>query len=71
MNKFFRSMGWIALITGLLLDLLGVLALPDGGLFFALPYFFLIPGMALTAAGGLLAFLARSKKGASNKGVNP
>jgi hypothetical protein len=47
---------------GLLLCLLGVLALPDGGLMFALPYFFLIPGIALTAIGGLMIFLARFLK---------
>ena len=47
------------MILGLLLDLLGVLALPDGGLMFALPYFFLIPGIAFTLIGGLMIFLAR------------
>ncbi len=45
------------LIMGLLLCLLGTL--PDGGLMFALPYFFLIPGIALTAIGGLMIFLTR------------
>jgi hypothetical protein len=47
------------LIIGLLLCLLGVLALPDGGLMFALPYFFLVPGITLTLIGGILGFLAR------------
>jgi hypothetical protein len=59
MKKIFRFAGWTILIMGLLLDLLGVLALPDGGLMFALPYFFLIPGIALTAIGGFMVLLAR------------
>lgn len=62
MKKIFRFAGWLFLILGLSLSLLGVLALPDGGLMFALPYFFLIPGMALTASGGLMVFLARFLK---------
>lgn len=50
------------MLPGLALGLLGVLSLPDGGLMFALPYFFLIPGIALTAAGGFMLLLARPKK---------
>ncbi len=44
---------------GLLLCLLGVLALPDGGLMFALPYFFLIPGILFALLGSLMIFLPR------------
>ncbi len=62
MKKAFRLLGWIFLILGLLLCLLGVLALPAGGLMFALPYFFLVPGLTLTAIGGFMLLLARSKK---------
>jgi vacuolar-type H+-ATPase subunit I/STV1 len=62
MKQILRFAGWIFLILGLLFDLLGVLALPDGGLMFALPYFFLIPGIALTLIGGLMIFLARVLK---------
>jgi vacuolar-type H+-ATPase subunit I/STV1 len=61
-KKAFRFVGWLFLLLGLLLCLLGVLCLPDGGLLFALPYFFLIPGIALTASGGLLALLTRVLK---------
>ena len=61
-KRTFRIVGWMFLIIGLLLSLLGVLTLPDGGLMFALPYFFLIPGIALTLIGGILGFLAREKK---------
>ena len=60
MKKTVRFVGWMFLILGLLLCLLGVLALPDGGLMFALPYFFLIPGIALAAGGGFMILLARS-----------
>jgi vacuolar-type H+-ATPase subunit I/STV1 len=59
MKKAFRSLGWMFLILGLLLCLLGVLALPDGGLLFAMPYFFLVPGITLTAIGGFMVLLAR------------
>ena len=50
------------LILGLLLCLLGVLALPDGGLLFAMPYFFLVPGITLTVIGGFMLLMARSMK---------
>ena len=62
MKKVFRLLGWMFLILGLALDLLGALALPDGGLMFALPYFFLIPGITLTAIGGFMLLLARPRK---------
>jgi hypothetical protein len=58
-KKTLRFLGWLSLVMGMLLSLLGVLALPDGGLLFALPYFFLIPGIALTAIGCLVLFLLR------------
>jgi vacuolar-type H+-ATPase subunit I/STV1 len=61
-KKAFRFMGWMFLIMGLLLCLLGVLCLPDGGLLFALPYFFLIPGIALAAIGSLMVLLTRGLK---------
>ena len=64
MRKTFRVTGWIFLLVGLFLCSLGVLSLPDGGLMFALPYFFLIPGLALTVGGGLALLLTRSKQGA-------
>jgi vacuolar-type H+-ATPase subunit I/STV1 len=59
MRKTARLLGWIFLLLGLLLCLLGVLSLPDGGLMFALPYFFLIPGITFTAIGGFMILLAR------------
>ncbi len=62
LKKAFRFAGWLFLVIGLLLSLSGVLALPDGGLMFALPYFFLIPGIALTVIGGFMVFLARYLK---------
>jgi len=59
MKRIFQFIGWIFLIPGLLLCFLGVLALPDGGLMFAMPYFFLVPGIALTLIGGLMLLLTR------------
>jgi|GEM_PF-3938070 len=61
-KKIFRFSGWLFFIIGLLLCFLGVLALPDGGLMFALPYFFLIPGITLTVIGGFVVWLARIKR---------
>jgi hypothetical protein len=59
MRKIVRFTGLMILILGLALCLFGVLALPDGGLLFALPYFFLVPGIVLTASGGFMVLLAR------------
>ncbi len=59
MKKVLRFTGWLFLILGLLLCLLGVLALPDGGLMFAMPYFFLVPGITLAAIGGFMLLVAR------------
>jgi hypothetical protein len=57
-----RVLGWLLLIVALPLILLGVLSLPAGGLMFALPFVFLIPGFALAALAVLLLFLTRRPK---------
>lgn len=61
MKLILRVLGWLSLTLGLLLCLLGIVSLPPGGLMFALPFFFLVPGVPLTMGGGLLIFLAREK----------
>jgi uncharacterized membrane protein HdeD (DUF308 family) len=68
-KKTLRFLGWLFLVMGLLLTLLGVLALPDGGLLFALPYFFLVPGIALTLSGGFMVLLARIFKGTGDERI--
>lgn len=47
---------------GSLFIFLGVLALPDGGLMFALPYVLLIPGIVFMASGGFIILITRVKK---------
>jgi hypothetical protein len=54
-----KSLGWILLTIGIVLTLLGVATWPPGGLMFALPYVFLIPGFPLAILGGVLVVLGR------------
>jgi hypothetical protein len=61
MSPVSKSLGWILLSIGSVLTLLGIAAWPPGGLMFALPYVFLIPGFLLAILGGLLVILGRRK----------
>lgn len=61
MRMVFRVIGGISLGMGVLLCLLGAASLPAGGLMFALPFFFLMPGIGLVLFGGLLLFFTRLK----------
>lgn len=65
MRKLFRVVGWLSAVIGALLCLLGLLALPDGGLMFALPYFFLLPGLVFSIGGALLLRATRRVSDAS------
>jgi hypothetical protein len=49
-----RVLGWIALAIAAGLILLGIQSWPPGGLMFALPFVFLIPGLVLGFIGGVL-----------------
>ena len=62
MRQAFRILGWVLLTVGVLLLLIGITTLPGGGLMFALPYFFLIPGVASTAFAGLLLCLTSERR---------
>jgi hypothetical protein len=55
-----RILAGVLLALGVLLCLIGLSTLPDGGLMFALPYVFLMPGLLLCAVGGLILFLTRN-----------
>jgi hypothetical protein len=61
MRAFCRALSVLTLLVGLALCLLGILAFPDGGLMFALPYVFLQPGFVLSIMGGLGLCFTRSK----------
>jgi hypothetical protein len=55
-----RILGIGAVFTGLALCLIGIVTLPErGGLFFALPFVFLFPGVLLLLLGGLAIFFTR------------
>jgi len=46
---------------------LGAVTWPPGGLMFALPFLFLMPGVVLAVVGGILLFIGvRRKRAASN-----
>ena len=49
--------GWIALALAVVLVLLGISTWPPGGLMFASPFVFLIPGVFLALLGTLLLAL--------------
>jgi len=59
MRKVARVFGWALVVLSALLIVLGITTLPSGGLMFALPYVFLIPGVLLGVAGWVLLRLGR------------
>ena len=61
MRSFVRFLAWLSLILGLLLCLVGLTTLPAGGLMFALPAVFLLPGIALTVLGALVLLFSRKR----------
>ncbi len=65
MRKVFRVLGWIFLSMGVVLVVVGLLCLPAGGLMFALPYVFFLPGTAALALGALLILLTRNRQAKS------
>jgi hypothetical protein len=56
MRRFVRWLGWVLSAAAAVLILLGLATWPPGGLMFALPYVFLIPGAVLAVVGGLLVW---------------
>ncbi len=59
MGRFICGVGWVAVAVAALLLLLGALTWPPGGLMFALPYFFIIPGVVLAVVGILFLLLGK------------
>jgi hypothetical protein len=49
--------GWITMAIAGMLVLLGILSWPPGGLMFALPFFFIIPGAILALVAALLLWI--------------
>jgi hypothetical protein len=53
--------GWIFLVIATALVFLGIASWPPGGLMFALPFVFLIPGILLTVIGVAFVWLGRCR----------
>jgi protein-S-isoprenylcysteine O-methyltransferase Ste14 len=64
MRRAATIIGWITLFVASVLILLGIASLPPGGLMFALPFVFLIPGIFLAFVGGLLVWAGRRQASA-------
>jgi hypothetical protein len=61
MRRVVSVLGWIVMTLAALLILLGLLTWPLGGLMFALPFVFPIPGVVPALAGGLLLWVGRRR----------
>lgn len=73
MRHAFLATGWVLVLIGGGLVALGIWAWPPGGLLFALPYIFLIPGVPIAGAGAVLLWLgyclARAKPDTPDNGA--
>jgi hypothetical protein len=56
------ALGSTLLVIAAVLIVLGAVTWPPGGLFFALPYLFLMPGVVLGVIGGILLFVGLRRK---------
>ena len=61
MRKVARVLGGGLLVLSALLILAGIMTLPSGGLMFALPYVFFIPGVLLGLTGWALRRIGRER----------
>ena len=62
MRRVLHGIGAIFLIFAGLLGMLTVASWPPEGLFFGLPFFFLMPALLLGIAGGLFGLCTRPSK---------
>jgi hypothetical protein len=70
MRKAARITGVLLLVLAGLLGLLGIWTLPQGGLMFALPFFFLFPAAVFALLGLILIFVTREPKKLTDKKNN-
>ena len=61
MKRFACVSGWMLLVVAGALILLGALSWPPGGLMFALPFIFFLPGAVFLILGGLLVWYGSRK----------
>jgi LPXTG-motif cell wall-anchored protein len=74
MRKIGKVIAILSLILASLLGFIGLMALPSGGLMFALPYIFLMLAGIFAFIGIVLLVLIRKKKTTSEagqKGIHP
>jgi hypothetical protein len=62
MRTVVRVAGWILVIVAIPLVFAGIVSLPPGGLMFALPFFFLVPGIVLGVIGTILILVTRRRR---------
>jgi hypothetical protein len=63
MRRILKALGWLSLVLAGLSLMLTAMSWPPGGLFFALPYLFLISSVGLGLVGGVLLLLTRTPPG--------
>ncbi len=67
MRVVVKWVGWILCVASAALILLGIAAWPPGGLMFASPFVFLIPGAVFGVVGGVLVWVSiGDRKGKSS-----
>lgn len=59
MRRVARGFGWVAAVLAGMLVMFGVMTWPPGGLMFALPFVFLMPGALLGLVATALFWLGR------------
>jgi uncharacterized membrane protein YvlD (DUF360 family) len=57
MRRVAYIFGWITMVIAGMLFFLGILSWPPGGLMFALPFFFIIPGVFLALIAAVLLWI--------------
>ena len=62
MSHIARRVGWALLLIGGGLIVIGFLVGPPGGLMFALPFVFILPGLVFVGTGIALVLLGRARK---------
>jgi hypothetical protein len=70
MRRAASVLGWISLVLASALILAGIASWPPGGLMFALPFVFLIPGVLLAIFGGLLVWAGRPRSAGERTEAN-
>jgi len=62
MRRAARIVGWCLVVLAGLLLVAGLLTWPPGGLMFALPFVFLMPGALFGIVGAILLWLGRESR---------